>query len=186
MRLPKFETPRLFLRPRTMMEFESCLAMDRDPEVTRFVAGPWNDHLQHESFLRDRIQRSMGEGLGYWSIFPKQVPTQFLGWVMLIPQDGVGPEIEIGWRLNRCAWGHGYATEAARHIVRHAFQCVGLQRIVADIHPGNVASIRVAEKIGLRFYRDVEQGGFPHKSYVMTQDDIRPTLDRDTSSRATC
>ncbi|WP_164125920.1 GNAT family N-acetyltransferase, partial [Stenotrophomonas maltophilia] len=68
------------------------------------------------------------------------------------------PEIEIGWRLNRHAWGKGYATEAARPIVAHAFQTVGLDRIVAEIDPANSASMHVAEKIGLKFTGDGRHG----------------------------
>ncbi|WP_237712056.1 GNAT family N-acetyltransferase [Paraburkholderia xenovorans] len=90
--------------------------MDRDPEVVKFVAEPWNDHEAHARFLKHRIEADFGRGLGYWSIFPKENPVQFLGWVLLTPYDAVGPGIEIGWRLARKGWGHGYATEAARRV----------------------------------------------------------------------
>ena len=103
--LPEFKTERLLLRPRTMSDLASCLAMDRDPEVTKFVPGPWNDPDAHLRFVTDRIQTDFGTNLGYWSLFAKDEPELFLGWVLLIPADGIGPEIEIGWRLNRRAWG---------------------------------------------------------------------------------
>ena len=54
--LPTFETDRLLIRPRTMADYEACLAMDRDPLVTRFIDGPWHDADAHERFLRERIQ----------------------------------------------------------------------------------------------------------------------------------
>lgn len=63
--LPSFETPRLFLRPRSMADFETCLAMDRDPDVTRYIRGPWNDPEEHRRFLTDRIQTAWAPGLGY-------------------------------------------------------------------------------------------------------------------------
>jgi RimJ/RimL family protein N-acetyltransferase len=170
--LPSFETERLTLRPRTMVDFEACLAMDRDADVTKFIPGPWNDLEKHEQFLRDRIENSLGDGLGYWSIFPKDQPDQFLGWILLIPCDGSGPEIEIGWRLNRLSWGKGYATEAAKPIVEHAFEALRLSRIVADIDPRNFPSMRVAEKIGLKYIGDDHHGGTPCKSYVMTIEDF--------------
>jgi len=170
--LPRFETDRLALLPRSMRDFEACLAMDRDPEVTKYVPGPWNDAEQHERFVRERMAAAFGPGLGYWSIFARQQPGQFLGWILLIPNDGVGPEIEIGWRLNRHAWGKGYATEAARPIVAHAFQTVGLDRIVAEIDPANSASIHVAEKIGLKFTGDGKHGDIACKCYAMTRSDF--------------
>ena len=169
--LPTFETERLSIRPRTMADFDACLAMDRDPDVTKHIAGPWSDSARHTHFLRDRIQRNFGDGLGYWSIFDKAQPDQFLGWILLIPYDGVGPKIEIGWRLNRLSWGKGYATEAALPIARHSFSELRLPEIVADIDPANFASIRVAEKIGMRFVGDVQHDGALLKSYIYTMSD---------------
>jgi RimJ/RimL family protein N-acetyltransferase len=171
--LPSFETSRLLLRPRSMADFAACLAMDREAEVTKYVQGPWDDPDEHKRFLIDRIERDWGPGLGYWSIFSKQGPGAFIGWILLIPYEAVGPDIDIGWRLRRGAWGSGYAAEAARPIVKHAFDKVGLPRIVADIDPRNVGSIRVAEKIGMRFAGDGKYAnGEACKAYVMTKDDF--------------
>jgi len=146
--------------------------MDRDPEVVRFVPVPWKDPAEHERFLSDRIRNSLGDGLGYWSIFPKDRPDRFLGWILLIPYDGEGPEIEIGWRLNRLSWGKGYATEAAKPIVEHAFKTVRVPRILADIDPRNTPSMRVAEKIGLTYIGDGDHGGTPCRSYMLTIEDF--------------
>ena len=77
-------------------------------------------------------------------------PGSFVGWALLIPQDTVGPEIEIGWRLRREAWGQGLATEAARPVLRHAFATLRLPEVVAEIDPANAASLRIAEKLGMR------------------------------------
>ncbi|NTI73838.1 GNAT family N-acetyltransferase [Rhizobium rhizogenes] len=167
--LPTFETGRLILRPRTMADIEECMAMDRDPEVTKFIPGPWNDPEAHRLFLANRIQADFGEGLGYWSVFAKDNPEQFLGWILLIPADAVGPEIEIGWRLNRLTWGKGHATEAAKPVLAHAFTTLGLECVIADIAPGNTASIRVAEKLGLSPARATEYLGQSFASYRITK-----------------
>ena len=147
--LPTFETGRLLLRPRTRADLEACLAMDRDGEVVRHIPGPWGDPGKHRAFVIARMEAAYPEGMGYWTVVRRSQPDGFLGWVLLIPDDGVGPEIEIGWRLIRAAWGLGYATEAARPLVEHGFETVGLERIIAWIHPANRASLRVAEKLGL-------------------------------------
>ncbi|WP_306028735.1 GNAT family N-acetyltransferase [Stappia sp. MMSF_3263] len=172
--LPDFSTERLFLRPRTIADLGACLAMDRDPEVTRFVAGPWADPKAHEAFVRARMLRDWGAGLGYWSIAARAAPDRFLGWILLLPLDGEEPGIEIGWRLARAAWGHGYASEAACPIVAHAFNTLLLSRIIAEINPGNAGSIRVAEKIGMQ--RDaVVPAEAGYISFVMTRDDFHST-----------
>lgn len=149
---PRFRTARLLLRPRTPADTEACLAMDREPEVTRFIDGPWNvpsggEEAGHRAFIEARTRGPWPPGLGYWVV---EAASEFLGWVLLIPEDGEGPEIEIGWRLRRAAWGRGYATEAAAALLSHAFATPGLPRIVAGIAPDNAASLSVARKLGMR------------------------------------
>ncbi|MFG6116106.1 GNAT family N-acetyltransferase [Halobacillus sp. MO56] len=153
--LPSFETERLFLRERTLEDMDDCIEMDLDIEVVKYIpeiaelinGGYYN---QHRAFVRKRMETVYPPGMGYWVIESKENPAEFLGWVLLIPIDNRGPEIEIGWRLKRKYWGKGYATEAARVILQHAFDTPGLEKIVADIHYMNHGSIRVAEKLGLK------------------------------------
>jgi RimJ/RimL family protein N-acetyltransferase len=150
MTLPTFETDRLLLRPRSLSDTPACLAMDREPEVTRFVRGPWEDPKAHRAFIEGRTRGPYPPGLGYWAVARRERPDSFLGWILLIPSDAVGPEVEIGWRLGRAAWGQGVATEAAREILRHGFETARLERVIAEIDVANAASVRVAEKLGLR------------------------------------
>lgn len=148
--LPSFETERLLLRPRTTADFDACLTMNEDPEVIKFIPGPWNDPELHGALLKQRILTFYGHGLGYWSIFLKKDPETLLGWVLLKPENGGNPDIEISWRLKREAWGEGYATEAALAVLDYAFGTLALNRVIADINPYNAASIRVADKLGMK------------------------------------
>ncbi|GAA5240137.1 hypothetical protein BMMON2_29590 [Burkholderia mallei] len=106
--LPTLETDRLWLRPRVLADLDACIEMDRDPDVTRHIAGPWADPVEHRRFVEHRITRAYPPGLGYWSIFEKARPDRFVGWVLLIPDyvEG-GRDVEIGWRLVRASWGAG-------------------------------------------------------------------------------
>ena len=65
------------------------------------------------------------------------------------PGLGAGATPEIGWRLARHAWGHGYATEAAREVVRFAFEDLGLEALVSYTTIANARSRRVMEKLGM-------------------------------------
>jgi RimJ/RimL family protein N-acetyltransferase len=76
------------------------------------------------------------------------------------------PEVEIGYRLERSAWGRGYATEAARAVRDFAFGDLGMQRLIAIIDPSNIASIRVAEKIGMHHEAEVMLEGYTHPDHV--------------------
>ncbi|NIZ00232.1 GNAT family N-acetyltransferase [Thalassospira lucentensis] len=146
-----FETDRLILRPRTMRDFDACIAMDKAPGVIDYIPGPWENDADHRAFVRTRINTQYGDGLGYWSIFAKSAPDIFIGWVLLIPEDAKGPDIEIGWRLHPDYWAKGFATEAALALVPHAFETLNLPRIVAGIDARNMGSIGVARKIGMTF-----------------------------------
>jgi RimJ/RimL family protein N-acetyltransferase len=165
---PVLETSRLLIRPRRLADTDDCLAMDGDPEVTRFVSGPWSDPVVHRAFVEERTRGPYAVGLGYWAICHRDEADAFIGWVLLIPVDAVGPESEIGWRLRRSAWGRGFATEAARPVVTHAFTTLKLAEVIAAIDPDNVGSLKVAEKLGLRGRGIVQHQGKPAFRYTLT------------------
>ncbi|MCF6137714.1 GNAT family N-acetyltransferase [Pseudalkalibacillus berkeleyi] len=155
--LQTFETDRLILRERTLEDMENCVEMDRDlevvkyiPEIVELINGPSSNQIKHKDFIRKRIETIYPKGLGYWTVESKDNDKKFIGWILLIPIDNIGPDIEIGWRLKQKYWGKGYATEAARVILQHALNNVELEKIVADIHYLNQGSKKVAKKIGLK------------------------------------
>lgn len=175
----KIQTARLILRPRRAEDFEACRIMDGDPEVIRYVGAPWRNEAEHLAFLRRRIAASYPPGLGYWSIFAAAAPEDFLGWIMLCaieaavevaePGPEPGPDIEIGWRLKRAAWGQGFATEAALPILAQGFARAPMKAVVADIHPDNLGSQKVADKLGLKFSATVLYDGAPARRYKLTR-----------------
>ncbi|MGH8783153.1 GNAT family N-acetyltransferase [Paraburkholderia sp.] len=167
--LPHLDTARLLLRPRTLDQVEACIAMDRDPDVTRHIPGPWHDPVAHRRFVEERTTHAWPTGLGYWSIFERHAPERFVGWVLLIPEDAVGPDVEIGWRLVRDTWGRGIASEAALAVVHHAFDTVGLTEVVAGIAERNAASRRVAEKLGMRCAPDARADADGYVRYQLVR-----------------
>jgi RimJ/RimL family protein N-acetyltransferase len=152
---PIIETRRLRLRPRTLGDLDDCFRMDREPGTLDWIAWPeaaggWKDEAGHRAFIRARTVARYPPGQGYWVVVDKARPDLFLGWVLLIPEDAVGPEVEIGWRFVTAARGRGYATEGAQAVLAHGLGTLALPRIIADIRRENTASWRVAEKIGMR------------------------------------
>ena len=142
-------TARLKPRPRTRDDLETCLAMDLDPEVGRFL---YPHGRPTEAERRAALERQLAGDWppigGTWAVEWREAPG-FLGWCGLFPLQESGL-IEIGYRYLGKAWGHGVATEAAACVLDFGFQELALDPIVAVAHPDNVASHRVLEKIGLR------------------------------------
>lgn len=124
--------------------------MDRDPEVTRFVPGPWLDPKAHRAFVLERMTTPYSSGFGYWVVAHLDEPDDLLGWILLLPGEGGPQHAEIGWRFVRDCWGKGYATEAARAVLDHAHVHPDIQRVFAEIDPRNTGSIGVAVKLGMR------------------------------------
>jgi RimJ/RimL family protein N-acetyltransferase len=166
---PTLSTQRLLLRPRSLADTDACVAMDQEPEVTRYISGPWSDPVAHRAFVELRTRGPYAEGLGYWTLAPRDRPSEFVGWVLLIPLDAIGPKIEIGWRLRPAFWRLGYATEAASAVLRHGFDRVGLDEVLAEIDAANIASITVAERIGLRRRASGASEGHAWVRYSLTR-----------------
>jgi len=158
--LPALDTARLLIRERTLDDLESCLEMDRDP-------------VAHRQFVQFRIVRQYPPGLGHWSIRELTDPERFIGWVLLIPGHGSGPDVEIGWRLVRSAWGRGIAIEAARALMKHAFETVRLPRVIADIAAESQAPLHVAQKLGMQWVGYDTSDGMRYERYRLVRDDLR-------------
>jgi RimJ/RimL family protein N-acetyltransferase len=163
-------TERLALRRFTPADAANLLSLDGDPLVMRFLTGRTKSLAQ----IRDEVLPPLAAchlrhpGFGYWAAEARG-SAEFLGWFGLRPvtptaaamvhwpeadaQTGVA---ELGYRLRRSAWGHGYAAEGARALVRLAFTELGAREIVATTMAVNTGSRRVLAKAGLRYLRTVD------------------------------
>jgi RimJ/RimL family protein N-acetyltransferase len=135
-KLPELETERLSLRQWSLADLDAIVAMDRDPEVYRFLEEPGEPEEQRDE-MKERILTDFGENLGTWSIYSGDIRLGFCGIVHLIPIDDEGPDVELGFRLVRAAWGQGIASEAAQRAIRHGFETAGLGEIIAVTDPDN-------------------------------------------------
>jgi RimJ/RimL family protein N-acetyltransferase len=119
-----------------------------DPAVMRFSPGGARSPVGTRERVRGLIEHQEGHGFSKWGVWERASGT-------LIGDCGIqllegGPDVELGFHLRRSAWGRGYATEAARACLDAAFTGLGLNEVVAIVAPGNAASARVLEKIGMR------------------------------------
>ena len=152
-------TERLLLRPwRPDDDLDVSAAFDvyRRDEVARWLGSapaPWP--TRHAT--RERLTRWAGvpeerPGYGLWAVVPDSVghPVGTALLVRLPDREGVvTDDVEVGWHLHPDHWGHGYATEAARALLDHAFDDLGLDRVNAVAYAGNDASFAVMRRLGM-------------------------------------
>ncbi len=143
-------TLRLKLREWTDADAEPFAAINRDPRVMEFFSHPL-DRAESNAFLARNQAGIAANGYGLYAVEVKQSGA-FIGYVGLAHptfEAHFTPAVEIGWRLAREVWGHGYATEAARAVVAHAFGTLDLDALVSFTAEWNRPSRRVMEKIGM-------------------------------------
>ena len=152
--IPELTTDRLRLRGFTDADRAPFAAMNADPDVMEHF--PSTLTRTESDALVDRILTRWAEdGHGLWAV-ERLDDGRLLGFAGIARLAWLETP-EIGWRFARFAWGHGYATEAARVCVDYAFAVMGWERVVARARPGNAASLRVMEKLG--FVRQGQQVG---------------------------
>ncbi|MET7451697.1 GNAT family N-acetyltransferase [Streptomyces sp. NPDC005574] len=142
-------TERLVLRPWRDSDLAPWAALNADPEVREHFPGLLTAEQSAASvaaFQADLDRR----GWGWWAVEVTGT-GEFVGFAGLDPvEDGMPfTGIEAGWRLSRAAWGHGYATEAARAAVEFGFTTLGLPEILAVITAANLRSQAVMRRLGM-------------------------------------
>jgi ribosomal-protein-alanine N-acetyltransferase len=161
-------TERLVLRQWREDDREPFAALNGDPVVMEHFPATMTRE-QSDAFVDFNIATIAERGWGLWAV---EADGAFIGFVGLNEprfQAHFTPAVEIGWRLARSAWGHGYATEAARAVLAYAFDELKLDEIVSFTTVENRRSRRVMERIGMS--RDPADD-FDHPN--VTDERIRP------------
>ena len=164
------ETKRLILRRFESRDVDDLTEVLEHPEVMEFSpSGPINRTAVTET-IQNFEAHWQTWGFGQCAVVHKtdQKVIGYCGLIHFSDIDGKA-EDEIGYRLNRNYWGQGYATEAGQSVLTYGFTVIGLKRMVSMIDPNNTRSIRVAEKIGLHYEKDVFIDGYVDRIYVIEQ-----------------
>jgi RimJ/RimL family protein N-acetyltransferase len=154
------ETPRLRLRQWREDDLAPFAALNTDPEVMRFFEEPLS-HERSDAWARAIAAVIEDQGWGLWAL-ERRDTGEFIGFTGLqVPRHELpfNPCVEVGWRLARSAWGQGFATEAGRASLAHAFGPLELHEVVSMTAVTNLPSRRVMERLGMT--RD-EQADFDH------------------------
>ncbi len=173
--MPDLETPRLVLRLPQGADAQPLLDIHEHPEVIKHVviSSTRRGITAAWSSVAMMIGHWQLRGYGQWTVIEKATGC-VIGRVGLWNPEG-WPGLELGWVIRHSRWGNGFATEAARASLAWAWQHVDTDHIISIIDRGNVASIRVAEKIGERFERTQEVNAVEGASTALTARTLQPT-----------
>jgi RimJ/RimL family protein N-acetyltransferase len=153
--IPELTTERLRLRGIRPEDLDAYAAMYGDPDVMRFLedgrtldrAAAWRTMAMHLGHWELR-------GYGQWALV-ELATGEVIGRAGLWQPDG-WPGLEVGWLLARSRWGHGFATEAGRASLGHAFDVLGAGNVISLIRPGNEPSVAVAARLGESYERTID------------------------------
>ena len=166
------ETARLRLRPYAPDDLGTLHRLWTHPGVRRYL---FDDEIMTRAWVRDEIRQTRElfseKGYGQWLAHWKDAGTLagFGGYRSFFDP----PELQLIYGVAPEAWGQGIATEIARALIRYGFEQVGFDRIIACADTPNAASIRVMEKVGMRFDRHTEIEGDPVTYYVIDREERR-------------
>lgn len=171
---PELRTARLEMRRWRDGDRAPFAAINADPEVAEFLAGPLTRTASDE--LIERIEEGFErDGFGLWALEVRDT-AELVGFAGLARppfEAHFTPAVEVGWRLARGAWGHGYATEAGAAAVAFGFDRLGLAEIVAYTAAGNHRSRAVMERLGMErdpdedFDHPLVRPGDPRRPHVL-------------------
>lgn len=177
-----YRTPRVLLRQWVDDDIEPFAEMCADPEVMEFFPSTMtrDETIDMVSAICDRFTQN---GFGLWALECEQRFAGYVGLNLTGPSftTSFAPCHEVGWRLARWAWGHGYATEAAREALRIGFQEFNLSTIYSWTTIANRRSEAVMKRIGMNRREDLDfvhpgtpgWHGAPHLVYSLTNEQWR-------------
>lgn len=150
---------RLLLRQWKDEDRRILAAINNDPEVIRYFPRRFTGE-ESNAFMDDNTERIANEGWGNWAV--EAIDSgEFIGFVgFSYPADWhpCAGKIEVGWRLGRKYWGHGYATEAATLALKVGFEQLEFEEVISFTSQCNLPSVNVMRKIGMH----QDRVGFEH------------------------
>jgi RimJ/RimL family protein N-acetyltransferase len=165
--VPLVRTPRLLLRAYRVDDLDAFAENFADPISSTFTGGVV-DRRTAWRMLTSSVGLWLLTGGGWWAV-EESATGAFVGTVGAFFRETAQDQVELGWTVVRAHWGRGIATEAATAAARYAFEAQRAPCLHAYIDPKNVASVRVAEHIGMHYEGEADFYGEPTGRYVLVR-----------------
>lgn len=143
-------TERLWLTPFAPEHVDDLFALNSDPEVMRHL-GPVQTRPETEAYVKDVGKRWKKFGYSWWAVFLRDTDKMIGSACLQNLAHKEDAPLEIGWRLLPAHQGKGYATEAGQAAMDFGFDRVGVDYLCAVAKPGNLASQKVMQRLGMRY-----------------------------------
>ncbi len=162
----RLETKRLILRPMLETDFDALLLIFTDPKVMAAFNHPTFTHEQMNHWLQRNLDHQKQYGYGLFSVILKGTDELIgdCGLEQMEDQDAA----ELGYDFRSDFWNQGYATEAATAVRDYAFSMLQLPQLISLIRVGNLASKRVAEKVGMTLAEEITRYNTRYWKYSLS------------------
>jgi RimJ/RimL family protein N-acetyltransferase len=173
--MPDLETPRLLFRKFTHEDLHDLAAIRADPDVMKYI-GPGRAESLTE------VQIKLNAVIAHWEqhafgqrALIEKATGRLIGWCGFAYLENT-EDVEIGYGLAKSHWGKGLASEAAAATLKYGFEELTLARIVAVAWPHNIASIRVLDKLGMKYVKQARFYNADVAYFAISRDEYRASL----------
>lgn len=173
--IPTLLTTRLVLRPFTLQDLAALHQVMIEPGVLQYFPNPAPPTIERiQNLIERQLSHWSEHNFGWWAVEHPQL-HELIGWCGLqyLPETD---ETELGFLLGKPHWGNGFATEAGLASLEYGFNTIELGTIIAIVHPDNLASQRVIDKLGFLSRQEAHYFGMvsfryelQHQIYVQNQ-----------------
>jgi len=166
----RLETDRLLMREMNESDAQNFFELNNDPQVLRYTGDEPFESIEHSrNFLKAYPEISyLKDGLGRLTCIRKS-DQEIIGWCGLrLQPEGL---VDLGYRFHHRFWNQGFATESSIAALDWGFGVKQLDQIIARASKENGASIRVMQKLGMRYQKDEHLHGADSVIYIIDRDD---------------
>jgi RimJ/RimL family protein N-acetyltransferase len=158
---PILTTERLYLREFTLDDAQLLVDLNSDINVTRYTGDGPVDFEGSKKVITEIIIPQYKNKMGRWAVHLKDT-NEFIGWSGIKHIESLN-EFDLGYRFFKKHWGKGYATESGKAVMDYGLNVLKLKQIVGRASVDNHNSIKVLEKVGLKF----KEEGFEHGEKIV-------------------